>query len=53
MQSPRSRVEDDKKRRQNGFLPDFRAASNAARSPRKGDRAKRAAIGKAESGKIL
>lgn len=40
MQSSRSRrAGDGKGRRQNGFLPDFRAAINAARSPREGARA--------------
>jgi hypothetical protein len=39
MQSSRSRrAGDGKERQQNGFLPDFRAAINAVRSPRAGDR---------------
>jgi predicted DNA-binding protein len=36
-------VGDYKERRQNGFLPDFRAAINAARRLREGNRVKRAA----------
>ncbi len=53
MQRPRSRRVGDDKERQKGFLPDFRDAIKAARGPREGDRVKRAAEGKAESGEIL